>query len=200
MTKRKYSEKSVEDMTDEELVGLVLSRDPGYFEEIVIRYQKKLLLYLCHLIGASDEAPDLLQNVFAKVFEHLANFDTTRKFSSWIYRIAHNEAVNYLKRQSYRKLVDWETLTDSKDKLDIADVSETPLEAQLRDEARIAVRKAMNTLPNKDKEILQLRYYLDKSYTEMSNILHKPENTIASTLSRAKKKLLQALEDHKVEN
>jgi len=136
----------------------------------------------------------LLQNVFAKAFEHLKDFDIERKFSPWIYRIAHNEAVNYLKKQSYRRIVDWESLIDTKDKLNMIDERETPLETQMRDDARVAVRKALNTLQKRDREILKLRYYLDKSYVEMSEILHKPENTIASHLSRAKKKLLIALQ------
>lgn len=194
MIKRKFEKKMKGKRTDEELVFFVLNQDSKYFEEIVIRYEKKLLVYLRYLIGANDEVSDLLQNVFAKAFEHLPSFDDKRKFSSWIYRIAHNEAVNYLKKQSYRHLVDWETITDSKDKMNLIDERETPLETQMRDDARIAVRKALNMLPEKDREILKLRYYLDKSYTEMSKILHKPENTIASHLSRAKKKLLRVLD------
>ena len=94
----------------------------------------------------------MLQNVFTKAFEHLKDFDAKRKFSSWIYRIAHNEAVNYLKKQSYRRLVDWESITDSKEKLDIADEREIPFETQMRDEARIAVRQALNALPKRDRK------------------------------------------------
>lgn len=194
MLKRKYNKKGDKKITDEELVLLVLRGDTASFEEIVSRYEKKLLLYLRYLIGANDEASDLLQNVFTKAFEHLKDFDVKRKFSPWIYRIAHNESVNYLKKQSYRRLVDWETITDSKDKLNMIDERETPLETQMRDEARIAVRKALNALQKKDREILKLRYYLDKSYAEMSAILDVPENTIASRLSRAKEKLLDILD------
>jgi len=194
MVKCKPERKLKRVLIDEELVFLALDKDPRYFEEIVIRYEKKLLLYLRYMIGGNDEASDLLQNVFAKAFEHLKDFDIERKFSPWIYRIAHNEAVNYLKKQSYRRIVDWESLIDTKDKLNMIDERETPLETQMRDDARVAVRKALNTLQKRDREILKLRYYLDKSYVEMSEILHKPENTIASHLSRAKKKLLIALQ------
>lgn len=193
MAKRKLRKIVSRETTDEAVVELVLTSDPGYFTELVTRYQKKLYLYLTYMIGANDEREDLLQNVFSKAFSHLKEFDTQRKFSSWIYRIAHNEAVNHLKRLSYRQLVDWESLADAKEKVWIVDTSESLLESQARDEARIAVRQALNTLPEKDREILQLRYYLDKTYAEMSVLLNLPENTIASKLSRAKKKLLQAL-------
>ncbi len=195
MIKRKYHKKRDKETTDEALAGFVLDGKTRYFEEIVIRYEKKLLLYLRYLIGGSDEVSDLLQNVFTKAFEHLGDFDAKRKFSPWIYRIAHNEAVNYLKKQSYRRLVDWETFVSSKDRANLADERETPFETQMRDDARITVRKALNILPEKDREILKLRYYLNKSYAEMSEILHKPENTIASHLSRAKKKLLVILDE-----
>lgn len=195
MTKRKYSKITKSSATDEELVVLVWRADPGCYEEIVARYQKKLLPYLRHLIGANDEAEDLLQNVFIKVFEHLADFDVRRKFSPWIYRIAHNEAVNYLKKKSYRRLVAWEDITNFKEMAGMADEEETPQEARMRDEARIEVRKALNMLPKKYREILQLRYYLDKSYVEIGKLLHKPENTVASMLSRAKKQLFRALSE-----
>ncbi|OGI19862.1 MAG: hypothetical protein A3J06_02665 [Candidatus Moranbacteria bacterium RIFCSPLOWO2_02_FULL_48_19] len=198
MTKRKYSKEVGRDVTDEELVALVRHVDPGYFEEIVARYRKKLSAYLRRLIDASDEAEDLLQNVFIKVFEHLADFDMRRKFSPWIYRIAHNEAVNYLKKKSYRHLVAWEDIVSVKEMASARDEGETPEEARMRDEARVAVRRALNTLPKKYREILQLRYYLDKSYAEISRILKKPGNTVASMLSRAKKQLFKSLGERSV--
>jgi len=181
--------------TDEEWVVLILHTDKKYFEEIVFRYEKKLLAYLHHLIGRNDESSDLLQNVFTKVFENLDSFDNERKFSSWIYRIAHNEAMNYLRKQSYLHLIDQESLVDIRDRLKMVDDSGTPFETLMRDEARIAVRKALNMLSEKDRRLLKLRYYLDKSYAEMSRILAVPENTIASRLNRAKKKLLMVLDE-----
>lgn len=193
MTKRKYSKGAGRSVTDEELVALVRRVDPGYYEEVVTRYRKKLLPYLRRFIGTGDEVEDLLQNIFIKVFEHLADFDMQRKFSPWIYRIAHNEAVNYLKKKSYRQLIAWEDIVSVEEMASARDEGETPEEARTRDEVRIAVRKALNTLPKKYREILQLRYYLDKSYAEMSRILKKPENTVASMLSRAKRQLFKSL-------
>jgi RNA polymerase sigma-70 factor (ECF subfamily) len=194
MTKRKYLKTAGKNATDEELAALARHVDSRYYEEIVSRYQKKLLAYVRRLIGTNDEAEDLLQNVFVKVFEHLADFDAKRKFSPWIYRIAHNEAVNYLKKKSYRRLVAWEEITNTKENVGNAEAGGSSEEAQIRDEARIGIRKALNTLPKKYREILQLRYYLDKSYSEIGRLLKKPENTVASMLSRAKKKLFEAFE------
>lgn len=193
MTKRKYMKVIGNNATDEELVVLTRDVDPRYYEEIVVRYQRKLLPYLQHLIGRNDETEDLLQDVFVKVFEHLDAFDVKRKFSPWIYRIAHNEAVNYLKKKNYRRLVAWEDIVNAKEGIVALDESDSSEEIQMREETRIEIRKALNTLPKKYREILQLRYYLDKSYSEISKFLGKPENTVASMLSRAKKKLFEVL-------
>ncbi|MDD2766636.1 MAG: RNA polymerase sigma factor [Candidatus Moranbacteria bacterium] len=198
MIKRKSQNKSKEEKTDEELVRFVLNGDKKYFGEIVLRYEKKLLVYLRYLIGKNDEIADLLQNIFSKAFAHLEDFDADRKLSPWLYRIAHNEAMNYLRKQSYLHLIDQESLVDTQDRLKMVDDSGTPFETLMRDEARIAVRQALNMLSEKDRRLLKLRYYLEKSYAEMSHVLAVPENTIASRLSRSKKKLLDILEKKKL--
>lgn len=190
MPKRKTATVAICDLTDEALVGVVLSGKKKQYQELVKRYQGKLLVYLRHLIGLHDESEDLLQNVFIKVYEHLDDFDQTRKFSSWIYRIAHNEAVNYLKKKSRRRLVAWEDIMSSKDKLDTADEKESVEALWIRGELRDEVNLALDKLPKKYQEVLILRYYLDKTYTEMADITGRPENTVATLLNRAKKKLL----------
>lgn len=195
MVNRKFPIPLPHDPTDEELVMAVLSGKNIYFTQIVRRYQSKLHLYLRHLIGAHDDAEDLLQNVFVKAYEHLKSFDQDRKFSSWIYRIAHNEAVNYLKKKSRRHLVSWEDVVSSKDKLNMADDRDSQHESWMRDELRIEVQEAMDMLPEKYREILVLRFYLDKSYAEMSQITSRPENTVATLLNRAKRKLLTVLNE-----
>lgn len=181
--------------TDEELVLAVLSGRNIYFTEVVARYRHKLLLYLRHLMGGYDEAEDLLQNVFVKVYEHLAEFDRERKFSSWIYRIAHNEAVNYLKKRSRRYLIAWDDIVSSKDKLETADGKDTPEETWVRGELRSEVRTALDRLPKKYQEVIILRFYLDKSYAEIAQIIDRPENTVATLLNRAKKRLVVLLNE-----
>ena len=197
MAKRKSPIPLPVDTTDEKLVSAVLSGENIYFAEIFRRYQKKLFLYLRHLIGANDETEDLLQNVFTKSYEHLDSFDQKRKFSSWIYRISHNEAVNYLKKKSRRRLVAWEDIVSSKDRMETADGRDSPEEAWIKEELRQEVEQALERLPKKYEEILVLRYFLDKSYTEMSDITGRPENTVATLLNRAKKKLLALLNERR---
>lgn len=167
--------------------------DEAAFRELVSRYREKLSLYLRHLTLGKDEAEDLTQEVFMKAYRALGGFDGRRRFSPWIYRIAHNEAINYLKRKSRRRVVSWEDIADSKEEFDAVQLSETPEEIWASEEDRERVKRALAELAEPYREVLVLRYYLEKSYAEMSEILGKPENTVASMLSRAKKKLGEVL-------
>ena len=189
-----------EDLTDNELAVLARKRSSYYYDEITKRYQGKLFAYLYRLIGSREEAEDLLQNVFIKTLKNLDSFDAERKFSSWIYRIAHNEAVNHIKRKSLKRFVPWESVKASKDKLKISGRQEGADKIWERKELSSEVASAINRLPFKYKQILDLRYYEDKSYEEISDILEKPINTVGTLISRAKKKLAEELKDFEENN
>ena len=175
------------------MVEIVRNSDQERYGEIIERYQGKLFAYLYRLIGSYDEAQDLLQNVFIKVYRNLQSYDTNRKFSSWIYRIAHNEAVNYVKRKSLKRFIPWEDIASAKDKLEMVSLEERADKAWLRKEVKGEVNLAINRLPFKYKQVLLLKYFFDKSYEEISEILGKPVNTVGTLISRAKKKLAEEL-------
>ena len=179
--------------TDSELVEMIINVTPRAYRQIIKRYQTKLFSYLYRLIGNREETEDLLQNVFVKVYNNLDRFDRRKKFSSWIYRIAHNEAVNFLKKKGKKKFISLEDITTTKDKLEISTSEKSPADSWIKKELKKEVEVAMEKLPSKYKEVLILRYFLDKSYGEMSEILGKPVNTVGTLLNRAKKKLLQVL-------
>lgn len=194
ITKAEITEES---LTDNELVELVRRDDPDRYGEIIRRYQGKLFAYLYRLIGDREETEDLLQDVFIKVFRNLHSFDTSRKFSSWIYRIAHNEAVNFIKRRYLKRFISWEDVSATKDKLEMKSMEDDPHDTWLKKETVKEVDAAVNSLPIKYKQVLLLRYYSDKSYEEISEILKKPVNTVGTLINRAKKKLLEEIEKQK---
>lgn len=182
---------------DNELVELVRNKNQDYYGEIIRRYQGKLFAYLYRLIGNKEETEDLLQNVFIKTFRNLHSFDTNRKFSSWIYRIAHNEAVNFIKRRYLKRFISWEDVSATKDKLEMKSMEDDPVDIWLKKETVKEVDMAINKLPMKYKQVLLLRYYSDKSYEEISDILKKPVNTVGTLINRAKKKLLEEINNQK---
>jgi len=190
----KVSEKAQAGLDDNQLVKLIQAGEVDLFAAIIERYQGKLFAYLYRLIGNREEAEDLLQNVFIKAFENMQSYDAERKFSSWIYRIAHNEAVNYIKRKSLKKFISWEDITSTKDKLASNSAEDGADNLWLRKEAIGEIDEAINRLPIKYKQVLILRYYSEKSYEEISEILQKPVNTVGTLINRAKKKMAEEME------
>ncbi len=180
-------------LSDNEIVKLVIAKNQRAYQELMRRYQIKLYSYLYRLIRDKEESEDLLQGIFMKVYGNIKSFDTRRKFSSWIYRIAHNEAVNFLKKRSRRHLISIEDIQSSKDKLEIIDIGKSPIDAWIGKELKKEMQEALEKLPPKYKEVLMLRYYYDKSYEEMSEVLGKPVNSVGTLLNRAKKKLMEIM-------
>jgi RNA polymerase sigma-70 factor (ECF subfamily) len=181
---------------DNDLVRAVREGDSEKYAEIIERYQGKLFVYIFRLVGNREEAEDLLQDVFIKTYRNLNSFDVERKFSSWIYRIAHNEAVNYIKRKSLKRFIPWESVTSIKDKLESSSSSEEGADERwLRKETSQEVEKAILKLPLKYRQVLTLRYYSDNSYEEISEILGRPVNTVGTLINRAKKKLAEELKE-----
>lgn len=179
----------VKDLGDSELVSYILKKHQENYHEIINRYQKKLFSYLYRLVRNKEEVEDILQNVFVKVFKNLDSFDPAKKFSPWIYRIAHNEAVNFLKRRSKKQFISWEDMANE-NKSEARSEEKSPFDEWISKESGREVRKAMKALPAKYKEILEMRYFQEKSYQEISRAIRKPVNTVGTLLSRSKKKLL----------
>lgn len=184
----------MESLSDNELIKLI-RKNPDLYKEITIRYQGKLFAYLYRLIGDKDEAEDLLQNVFIKAYRNINSYDTNRKFSSWIYRIAHNEAVNHIKRKSLKRFISLENIVSTKDKLESASEEDNAEEKWIKKETNQEVDEAIKKLPFKYRQVLVLRYFSDKSYEEISEILGKPVNTVGTLIKRAKDKLSIELDE-----
>ncbi len=176
---------NIQDKTDKELVELTRG-DPAVFGVIMERYESRLLTYIKRITNISnEEAEDILQDSFLKAYQNLNNFDNNLSFSSWMYRIVHNETVSHWRKDKSRPQgniaqVDDEFLERIVDTQDIvADMDKELLKK--------AMMEVMVDMDDKYREILILKYIEDKSYDEISDILKKPPGTIATHISRAKK-------------
>lgn len=201
---RLTSKKNVccKDLSDAELITLIQiqKKNKEAYYNLTERYSKKLFTYIFHFVGDKSETEDILQNVFSKTYKNLDKFDVSRKFSSWIYRIAHNESVNFLKRRNKRYTVSWEDISTTKDKLDTATNEEIPEEKWEHMEIVREIDEALAKLPPKYKQVLKLRYFQEYSYEEIGDILKKPINTIGTLINRAKKKLLKIAKQQGIKN
>ena len=200
MAKKKYLEKKrtvrkQKDFSDNQLVRVIRRGDVERYAELITRYRGKLFAYLYCLVGQKDEVDDLLQNVFIKVYKNLARFDQSRKFSSWIYRIAHNEAVNHIKRKYLKKFVSWEDIVTTKDQLEMSSLEDNASEEWIKNERIKEVHDIVDRLPMKYKQVLILRYFSGKSYKEMAEIIGKPVNTVGTLINRAKERLHEEIKN-----
>ena len=195
--RRKSDLARCEKLTDNELIKVVMEQNPEAYKILFKRYEKSLFIYMFHLVRNKDEVEDLLQNVFTKTYKNLHRFDLERKFSSWIYRISHNEAVNFIKRKSKRRLVSWEEITTSKDKLVTSVEADDSAEIFMHKEIAKEMDDALDMLPAKYKKILLLRYFNEYSYQKIGEILDKPVNTVGTLINRAKRKLVEVIQEKK---
>lgn len=164
-------------LTDEQLVVLIRDEDPQLFREIIHRYQAKLLRYVEYLVGDANQAADIVQESLIKAFQNLQSFNAKKKFSSWMYRIAHNQAMNVVARQKIHQA--WDETLEVADNIDLEDnlaLQELQLHAQV----------CLAQLPIKYREPLSLFYLEEKSYQEISDILHLPMGTVSIRIKRAK--------------
>jgi RNA polymerase sigma-70 factor, ECF subfamily len=183
---------------DQELVKAALA-DKHAFSEIVQKYEAAIRRYVKRL-GCKNESDvdDVLQEIFIKVFVNLNDYDLDLKFSSWLYRIAHNETISFFRKKNVRpNVLDFEDVEGIFEHL--ADDTDFIELANKRDDAQI-IQDVLPTLGQKYKEVLILRFLEEKSYTEIGDILKIPEGTVATLISRGKKELKAALEAKGIKN
>jgi RNA polymerase sigma-70 factor, ECF subfamily len=168
--------------TDVELAGLSLE-NPDYFFCLLKRYEDKLLRYVIGFSGLSrDDAEDILQEVFIKTYRYLNDFDSRLKFSSWIYRIAHNHTISYLRKKNVRPSVGLEGEEAERLADEFSIVRE--LDGKIEREKINAILEKMD---DKYREVMILRFIEGKDYVEISDILQKPVSTVGNLISRGRK-------------
>jgi len=172
-------------MADKDLVHLALQK-PDYFSYIVERYEKKITRYIKRIAGLNNEdTEDLLQDIFIKVYQNLNGFDKFLKFSSWIYRIAHNEIISQWRKNKARpQLVGGQEIDAFLHNI----ASEINIEKEIKHhDLKDDIKKVLEKLDIKYREVLILRFLEEKSYEEISDILKKPMGTVATLINRAKR-------------
>lgn len=171
--------------SDTELVALTLANQ-DYFIYIVDRYKKKLWRYVRRLTNIADEdAEDILQEVFIKIYYNLNDYDIKLPFSSWIYRIAHNQVISNFRKIAVRPQGNQTSLDDQAVQNLISDTDiEKEIDLKIINQQ---INQALQKLDPKYRELLILKYFEEKNYQEISDITRRPAGTVASLLNRAKK-------------
>lgn len=175
-------------MSDEEIARKVQGGEKEIYGEIVERYEKKLFGYIKGLTNRTDEeVEDLAQETLVSAYINVQGFDPKKKFSSWIYRIAHNKTIDFFKKKRGVKMDEdgWE-MVGGREKM----AEEIEIEREKKEE----MGKAIGKLEVKYREVIMLYYFEEKDYEEISDILRIPTTNVGVLLYRAKKKLKEIYE------
>lgn len=175
--------------TDEQLAVSVQNGQIQKFEILVERYKRRLESYGKKMLFNTSDLEDHLQDIFIKVYQNLNSFDADRKFSSWIYRIAHNEFINHGLKKS-RSLTDYFDLETFFPNLR---GEKGPEHEMSKQELKELLEKSLSDLESKYREPLYLFLYEEMSYQEISDILKIPTNTVGVRILRGKQILKASL-------
>jgi RNA polymerase sigma-70 factor, ECF subfamily len=177
--------------TDRDLVATAMSGVEGSFDELVRRYQRPISAYVYRMVGDYDSALDLTQEIFIKVYSSLSRYRAEFKFSTWIYKIAHNSAVDHLRRTATRG----QSLINGNDgdnfELPIESGRPNPEQESERKERRIEIEGVVRTLPSHYREVIILRHSQDLTYEEIVEVTGLPLGTVKNRLFRAREMMRQ---------
>ncbi|MEM8997683.1 MAG: sigma-70 family RNA polymerase sigma factor [Acidobacteriota bacterium] len=186
--------------SDEELVASILEGQPELFADLVGRYQGRLVNYLYRMLRNQEDAHDLAQEVFVKIYGALDRFDPKYRFSTWLFRVAQNAAIDTIRKRRL-KLVsihrddsdgdggDWE----------LPGEDPTPYQTSRNIERGSAIHKAIDELPHEYKELISMRHYAELSYDDIAKLKDMPLGTVKNKLFRGRQMLKEKLSDYLVD-
>ena len=184
-------------MSDEEIVTMALA-EKAFFGHIVSRYEEKLARYVQRLgVRNEEDRQDVLQDIFIKVYKNLNGFDTSLSFSSWIYRIAHNEAISWYRKTNVRP--EGHLVDSGEEIISYIASNEDGAEALFdKDINAETITKALSTLDEKYKDVILLRFFEHKEYDEISDILKIPIGSVGTLIHRGKAQLKKSINQEHV--
>lgn len=175
-------------MSDNEIVQEIVSGNSAAFQKLMEKYQNRIFRTAMGFTHSKEDAEDITQDVFVKVFQSLDTFKGNAELSTWLYRITVNTAINFantLKRRSILQSLETILFKTSEDK--------TPLEKLEISEREARIKKAIDTLPDAQRTAFILSNYEDLPQKEIAAIMQKSEGSIEQLLIRAKKNLQKKL-------
>lgn len=180
-------------LADGELVQTAVAGREASFEELVRRYQRPIASYVYRMVGDYDAALDLTQEVFIKVYNSLARYRSEFKFSTWIYKIAHNSAIDHLRRYSVREQLMTVESEGARPEVAIESRRLTPEQESEREERRSEIESVVQILPAAYRELIVLRHSHDLSYDEIAEVTGLPLGTVKNRLFRAREAMRDLL-------
>jgi len=184
-----------EQLDDRSLVERILRGERDLFGVLVSRYQKRVVNYVYRITHRYEEAHDLTQEIFVKVYLALDRYDDKYQFSTWLFRIAQNSAIDQLRKKSIVEVPIVRQTDDepSGKEREFADGGISPYRALKNKQLSAAIDAAVDKLPIDYRELIQLRHFAELSYEEIATMKKLPLGTVKNKLFRARNLLKEAL-------
>ena len=173
-------------LSDADLITSAIAGRDGGFEELVRRYQRPIVSYVYRMLNDYDASLDVTQEVFIKVYNSLDRYSCDYKFSTWLYRIAHNAAIDHLRRNSVNPQSLETESGDGAYQLQIESADPTPEQERERSELRSEIEAVVKLLPPAYRDLILLRHSRDLSYEEIAEVTSLPLGTVKNRLFRAR--------------
>ena len=188
---------SASSLEDDKYVAEALSGKEESYKKLVDKYQKPLYFHIRKMIKEVELVEDLVQEVFMKAFHNLSTYSNDYAFSTWLYRIATNHTIDYLRKKKLQTLSINEPYKTKDGEMEIQLPDETYLTDQpvIRKQRKQIVQQAIDDLPEKYKAVIEMRHMEEKSYQEIAEILDLPLGTVKAHIFRAREMLYKALKD-----
>jgi RNA polymerase sigma-70 factor, ECF subfamily len=185
-----------EQLDDRAVVARILEGDRDRFGELVARYEKRVINYVYRITHRYEDAHDLAQEIFVKVFLALDRYDPKYQFSTWLFRIAQNSAIDALRKKSISEVPIARPTEDEPTgkEREFADDGISPYRALKNKQLASAIDRAVEKLPIDYRELIQLRHFAELSYEEIATMKKLPLGTVKNKLFRARNLLKDALD------
>lgn len=179
------------------MVAAVLDGDEGRFRTLIERYQGRLVNYLNRMLHNEEDAHDLAQEVFLKIYGALDRFDPTYRFSTWLFRVAQNAAIDQIRKRRLKLVSLHRPETEAGDggEWELPGNEPTPYQTARNVERGAAIREAIEDLPWEYRELITLRHYGELSYDEIAGLKEMPLGTVKNKLFRGRQMLKEKLQE-----
>ncbi|MHA7131682.1 RNA polymerase sigma factor [Algoriphagus namhaensis] len=192
VNQRDFSKKALQDFT---LIDqAVLEKDQQAYAMLMKRYKKAVYFMILKMIRDADDAEDLTMEAFAKAFKNLHRFKKDYTFSTWLFRIATNNTIDFIRKKKLKTMSLNTTMTDDGGNsvtIDVEDDDRNPQDEFIKSQRIEMVRIFVDKLPAKYRKLVQLRYFDELSYEEIAQELEKPLGTVKAQLHRSRELLYE---------
>ncbi|WP_020533557.1 RNA polymerase sigma factor [Flexithrix dorotheae] len=195
--KKKFSDKAIEDF---ELIDKAIEGDEKSYADLMEKYRRPVYHTMLKMVRNVDDAEDLTIEAFAKAFRNLSKFKKDYTFSTWLFRVATNNCIDFIRKKRLETMsINAEITKDDGDSLsiDIKDGALDPMEEAIKSQKIEIIRQFVTLLPLKYQKLVKLRYFEELSYDEIAQELEAPLGTVKAQLHRARELLYDLVKNSK---